>query len=115
MNEWDTFCHLVDKKLTQMNNNVEILQAKIVTEAARSQASCTRIVDEWQAGKPVDGKLKPSDALAALEQFAIILTSVHDDYNALNLAQQALGLPQTVSAQMTSARAELNDLRNVWT
>ena len=68
------------------------MQHKIVAQSSVIQQRIKDIVDEWATKKPVQGSLKPSDALETIRMFESNVAKLKGDYEMLKKAKETLDL-----------------------
>ena len=106
---------ILDKRNRSMEQQVPLLQARIVAE---DKASSKRVIDAasaWAQDKPLRGNMKPSEALEILTKVEFTMKKANLDQKKLIRAKDALGLDHEVEGSAISeALEELADLKEVW-
>ena len=95
------------------------MQQKIVTEDKAVEARTNDYLSEWEKGKPVEGHLRPDEALQQLQIYEGKFSRLKDDRDNVAKAKEALELQEpgalnTSEDRMTVAYEELQDLKGVW-
>ncbi|XP_064484606.1 dynein heavy chain, cytoplasmic-like isoform X2 [Ornithodoros turicata] len=117
--EWSAFNEMMQRKDAAIAAQVASLQMKVVAEDKTVEARTAEFLTEWEKTKPVQGSLKPSDAMSQLALFESKFGRLKEDRDNLAKAKEALELqePGVVSAgdeRLQVALEELQDLKGVW-
>jgi dynein heavy chain 1 len=106
---------ILDKRNRSMEQQVPLLQARVVAEDKASSKRVTDAASAWEHDKPLRGNMKPSDALEILTKFDLTMKKASLDQEKLVRAKDALGLDHEVEGSAISeALEELADLKEVW-
>ncbi|GAB6020623.1 Dynein heavy chain, cytoplasmic [Chamberlinius hualienensis] len=117
--EWGAFNEIIKRKDASIQTQVASLQLKIVTEDKAVEARTSDILVEWEKGKPVEGHLRPDEALSHLTIFEGKFTRLKEDRENVQKAKEALEIqdPGTMSPsdeRVLVAFEEMHDLKGVW-
>ncbi|XP_018494643.2 dynein heavy chain, cytoplasmic [Galendromus occidentalis] len=114
--EWGAFNEMIRRKDAAISTQVASLQMKVVQEDKAVESRTNECLTEWDKSKPVQGSLKPQDAMQQLAIFEGKLTRLREDREKLHKAKEALELElQTGSDERVEvAFEELRDLKGVW-
>lgn len=114
--EWGAFNEMIRRKDAAISTQVASLQMKVVQEDKAVEARTNECLSEWDRCKPVQGSLKPQDAMQQLALFESKLGRLREDRDNLHKAKEALELElQTGSDERVQvAFEELRDLKGVW-
>ncbi|ROT81449.1 Dynein heavy chain, cytoplasmic [Penaeus vannamei] len=98
---------------------VASLQLKIVAEDKAVESRTNDFLQDWEHGKPVEGHIRPDEALQRLQMYESKFTRLKDDRDNVAKAKEALELQEpgalnTSEDRMTVAYEELQDLKGVW-
>lgn len=96
------------------------LQHKIVAEDKAVETRTNEYLQEWERAKPVEGHLRPDQALKDLTLYESKFSKLKDDRDNVAKAKEALELqePSVMNAsddRMSVAHEEMQDLKGVWT
>ena len=117
--EWSAFNDILKRKDQAIQSQVATLVQKIVKESASVEQRGDEAVAEWEQSKPVQGSLRPDQALTSLTIFESKLTRLKDDRENIIRAIEALeitdqGQASTLKERLGVALEELMDLKGVW-
>ncbi|XP_071453347.1 dynein heavy chain, cytoplasmic isoform X3 [Hetaerina americana] len=117
--EWSAFNEIIKRKDSSIQTQVVSLQMKIVAEDKAVEARTSDFLGEWEKGKPVEGHLRPNDALQQLQIFESKFSRLKEERDNVAKAKEALELQEpggisTSEDRMNVVYEELQDLRGVW-
>ncbi|KAK3866515.1 hypothetical protein Pcinc_027959 [Petrolisthes cinctipes] len=117
--EWGAFNEIIRRKDSSIQTQVASLQLKIVAEDKAVESRTNDFLQDWENGKPVEGHLRPDEALQRLSLYESKFTRLKDDRDNVAKAKEALELQEpgalnTSEDRMTVAYEELQDLKGVW-
>ncbi|KAG0726862.1 Dynein heavy chain, cytoplasmic [Chionoecetes opilio] len=117
--EWGAFNEIIRRKDSSIQTQVASLQLKIVAEDKAVESRTNDFLGDWEHGKPVEGHLRPDEALQRLTMYESKFTRLKDDRDNVAKAKEALELQEpgalnTSEDRMTVAYEELQDLKGVW-
>ncbi|TPX59802.1 hypothetical protein PhCBS80983_g02245 [Powellomyces hirtus] len=112
--EWGAFNEILTRKNKSIQEQTAGLQVKIVAEDAVVERKIKDIAIEWEKGKPLQGDIRPADAMAALNIFEGRLVRLKEDYDLVCRAKEALDLDRKVNTKLDPILDELRDLKGVW-
>ena len=95
------------------------LQQKIVAEDRAVEGRTQDYLQDWEKTKPVEGHVRPEDALQRLQMFETKYTRLKEERDNVAKAKEALELQEsgpvsTSEERMQVAFEELQDLKGVW-
>jgi dynein heavy chain 1 len=117
--EWSAFNEIMRRKDSNIQTQVASLQMKIVSEDKTVEGRSNEFLTDWERAKPVEGHIRPEDALQRLSMYETRFTRLKEDRDNVAKAKEALELqePGLVSAsesRLQVAFEELIDLKGVW-
>ncbi|XP_066987022.1 dynein heavy chain, cytoplasmic isoform X2 [Macrobrachium rosenbergii] len=117
--EWGAFNEIIRRKDSSIQTQVASLQLKIVAEDKAVESRTNDFLQDWERGKPVEGHVRPDEALQRLQLYESKFTRLKDDRDNVAKAKEALELQEpgalnTSEDRMTVAFEELQDLKGVW-
>lgn len=117
--EWGAFNEIIKRKDTSIQTQVASLQMKIVAEDKAVETRTTDFLSDWERGKPVEGHLRPDEALQQLQLFESKFARLKEERDNVAKAKEALELQEpggisTSEDRMQVVFEELQDLRGVW-
>ncbi|XP_076178666.1 dynein heavy chain, cytoplasmic isoform X5 [Ptiloglossa arizonensis] len=117
--EWGAFNEILKRKDTSIQTQVASLQMKIVAEDKAVEIRTTDFFSDWERVKPVEGHLRPDDALQQLQLFESKFARLKEERDNVAKAKEALELQEpggvsTSEDRMQVVFEELQDLRGVW-
>ena len=117
--EWGAFNEIIRRKDTSIQTQVSSLQMKIIAEDKTVENRTNDYFGDWERSKPVDGHLRPDEALQKLNIFEGKYVRLKDERDNLTKAKEALELQEGSGNLMTDdkmvvAWEELQDLKGVW-
>lgn len=113
--EWSAFSEILKRKNDSITEQVAGLQLKIVAEDKVVDGRVRDFITEWEANKPLQGHIKAENAITTLNAFESRLNILHDDYNLICRAKEALDLEHTKDDRLSPITEELRNLKAVWT
>ncbi|XP_014790579.2 cytoplasmic dynein 1 heavy chain 1 [Octopus bimaculoides] len=118
--EWSAFTDIIKRKDFSIQTQVASLQMKIVSEDKVVENKTSDLMTDWEKEKPVEGDMRPDEALKALTIFEGKFTRLKDERDNVSRAKEALELAEpgheTLSDEkMRVAFEEMQDLKGVWT
>ncbi|CAG0895372.1 unnamed protein product, partial [Cyprideis torosa] len=105
---------------TLHHQKVSSLQMKIVAEDNAVEARSAEFLGDWEKEKPVEGSLRPEDALMRIQVFENRYVKLRDDRGKVAKAKEALEPQEPGTASVGSETKlqvsfrELQDLKAVW-
>ncbi len=119
--EWSAFNEIIRRKNQSIETQVASLQMKIVAEDKQIETRTMDYIGEWERGKPVDGHLRPSDALQKITLFESRYLRLKEERDNVSKAKEALELEEGVQGggnatadKLGVGWEELQDLKGVW-
>ncbi|XP_019877694.2 dynein heavy chain, cytoplasmic isoform X2 [Aethina tumida] len=117
--EWGAFNEIIKRKDSSIQTQVASLQQKIVSEDKAVECRTNDFLGDWEKCKPVEGHLKPDEALQQLQLFESKFTRLKEERDNVAKAKEALELQEpggisTSEDRMQVVFEELQDLRGVW-
>ncbi|XP_037072682.1 LOW QUALITY PROTEIN: dynein heavy chain, cytoplasmic-like [Pollicipes pollicipes] len=116
--EWGAFNEIIKRKDSSIQAQVASLQMKIVAEDKVVEARTNDYLNEWEKQKPVEGHLRPGEALQQLQLSEARLQRLKEERDNVSRAKEALELGDAVASaaddRLAVAFEELHDLKGVW-
>ncbi|KAJ8974295.1 hypothetical protein NQ317_014466 [Molorchus minor] len=117
--EWGAFNEIIKRKDSSIQTQVASLQQKIVSEDKAVESRTNDFLSDWERSKPVEGHLKPDEALSQLQLFESKFGRLKEERDNVAKAKEALELQEpggvsTSEDRMQVVYEELQDLRGVW-
>lgn len=116
--EWGAFNEILKRKDHSIQNQVALLQTKIMSEEKIVETKTGELIHEWDLNKPVTGTMKPDQALKQLQVFDTKFTRIKEERDNMIKAKDALELRDSSSnsndAKISVSIEELQDLKGVW-
>lgn len=116
--EWGAFNEILKRKDSSIQNQVASLQAKVISEEKVVENRTNELIHEWDVNKPVNGQLKPDQALKSLQVFETKFNRIKEERDNMVKAKDALELRDNVSSsndlRITVSIEEMQDLKGVW-
>lgn len=117
--EWGAFNEIIRRKDSSIQTQVASLQLKIVAEDKAVETRTSDYLADWEKSKPVEGHIRPDEALQKLQIYEGKYSRLKDDRDNVAKAKEALELQEpgalnTSEDRMTVAYEELQDLKGVW-
>ena len=118
--EWGVFNDIIKRKDLSIQDQVAVLRTKIVAEDKLVETRTGDYLTEWDKTKPVEGHLRPEDALKDLALYEANFQRLKSDRDKVAKAKEALelqepGSPSSSEERMGVANEEMLDLKDVWT
>uniref|UniRef100_T1JGT9 Dynein heavy chain, cytoplasmic n=1 Tax=Strigamia maritima TaxID=126957 RepID=T1JGT9_STRMM len=117
--EWGAFNEIIKRKDTSIQAQVSNLQMKIVAEDKLVEARSNDVLASWEKGKPVEGHLRPDEAISQLVVYESKFSRLKEDRDNVQKAKEALELQEQGSLSASDERVqvafeEMQDLKGVW-
>lgn len=113
--QFQQFEQLLAKKTRAMDEQVPLLQSRVVAEDKVSTQRAADLMSSWEEEKPLRGNLGPEKAMEVLSNFEFKLKKAQLDHENLIKAKDALGLEATAGDNtISSCLDELADIKEVW-
>ncbi|XP_039279680.1 dynein heavy chain, cytoplasmic [Nilaparvata lugens] len=117
--EWSAFNEIIKRKDSSIQTQVQSLQQKIVAEDKAVESRTHDFLVDWEHSKPVEGRLRPDEALQQLQLFESKFARLKEERDNVAKAKEALELQDpggvvTSEDRMAVVFEELQDLRGVW-
>ncbi|KFD71623.1 hypothetical protein M514_05338 [Trichuris suis] len=117
--EWLAFSDILVRRDRAIQNQVNVLQAKIRQENSVVETRSGEIIADWNANKPIAGDQRPSVAMQTLSIYEAKLLRLKEERDNIVRAKEALELKETAHPTVHGERLkvaieELNDLKHVW-
>ncbi|CAG9813267.1 unnamed protein product [Phaedon cochleariae] len=117
--EWGAFNEIIKRKDSSIQTQVASLQQKIVSEDKAVESRTNDFLIDWERSKPVEGHLRPDEALSQLQLFESKFARLKEERDNVAKAKEALELQEpggisTSEDRMMVVYEELQDLRGVW-
>eukprot|EP01091_Cochliopodium_minus_P010435 TRINITY_DN2760_c1_g1_i1.p1 TRINITY_DN2760_c1_g1~~TRINITY_DN2760_c1_g1_i1.p1 ORF type:complete len:4604 (+),score=1553.39 TRINITY_DN2760_c1_g1_i1:76-13887(+) len=115
--EWSAFLEILERKNTAINNQIPILQEKIITEANSVDSKTELCLKEWTEKRP-SGSVKFDEALNTIALFEGRVKNLRAQVEKVEKARIALNLGSNFTLKNTPKliplEEELKDLHDVW-
>lgn len=92
--EWGAFNEIIKRKDSSIQTQVASLQMKIVSEDKAVETRTNDFLTDWERGKPVEGHLRPEDALSQLQLFESKFSRLKEERDNVAKAKEALELQE---------------------
>ena len=92
--EWSAFNEIIKRKDSAIQTQVATLQMKILAEDKTVEARTSEYLGEWDKTKPVEGSLKPYDALKRINIFETKFNKLKEERDNIFKAKEALELQE---------------------
>jgi dynein heavy chain 1 len=90
--EWSAFNEIMRRKDTTIQTQVASLQMKIVVEDKLVEGRSTEYLSDWEKAKPVEGNIRPEEALQRLNMYEARLLRLQEDRDNVAKAKETLEL-----------------------
>lgn len=106
---------LLAKRNRTMQEQVPLLQSRIVAEDKANAQRVSDLVNDWEQNKPLMGNITPDQAIEALTKFEFNMKKAQLDQENLVKAKDALGLDVgPITNEISGCLDEVSDLQEVW-
>jgi dynein heavy chain 1 len=116
--EWAALQQILRRKSEKMEQSMDGLQAKIMSQASMVDTKVKEIEAEWQQNKPLHGSTKHSAAIETLNLFEGRLNRVREQADQIVDAKEALELTGGdgggSTGDLEDIKEEMEALRDVW-
>ncbi|XP_073982188.1 dynein heavy chain, cytoplasmic isoform X4 [Rhodnius prolixus] len=117
--EWSAFNEIIKRKDLSIQAQVLSLQQKMVAEDRAVEARTNDLLVDWEHSKPIEGRLRPDEALQQLTEFEVKFSRLKEERDNVAKAKEALELQYTGASSGSEERVmvmfeEMQDLREVW-
>ena len=112
--EWIALNEILNRKIQIVDDQTDALRAKISAEDKVISGKVAEVEAQWNAEKPVSGKIPPAGALSTLRSFQSRLTTLRSELDMVLKAKEALDLPSSSSNILPTILEEVQDFTSVW-
>jgi dynein heavy chain 1 len=106
---------LLSKKSTTMQEQVPLLQSRIIAEDKATSQRVMDLINDWEQNKPLMGNVTPDQAIETLTKFEFNIKKAQLDQENLSKAKDALGMDVGPgSDEIARCLDEVFDLTEVW-
>eukprot|EP00804_Cyclotella_cryptica_P026574 CCRYP_014010-RA/>CCRYP_014010-RA protein AED:0.03 eAED:0.03 QI:237/1/1/1/0.92/0.78/14/3696/3180 len=106
---------LLAKRTRTMEEQMPLLQSRIVAEDKANVQRVADLVDDWERNKPLLGNITPQQALEALTKFEFAMKKAQLDQENLIKAKDSLNLDVgEIKNNISSYLVEVSELTEVW-
>ncbi|KAF8758753.1 Dynein heavy chain [Rhizoctonia solani] len=113
--EWSAYNEILKRKNDSIQEQMAGLQLKTIAEDKVVENKITDLLAEWEAARPVQGRIPADVALSTISTFEVKLNRVQEDYDLVCRAKEALGLELVRHQRLDPVIEEMRDLKGVWT
>lgn len=92
--EWGAFNEIIKRKDSSIQTQVASLQQKIVLEDKAVETRTNDFLVDWERSKPVEGHLRPDEALSQLQFFESKFARLKEERDNVAKAKEALELQE---------------------
>lgn len=110
--EWGAFNEIMRRKDSSIQNKVNILQVKIIAEDKAVEGRTQDYLTEWEKNKPVEGALRPDEALQKLAIFESKYSRLKEERDNVGKAKEALELQEAGPSSASEDRMQPRKLRH---
>ncbi|KAK9478362.1 dynein heavy chain, N-terminal region 1-domain-containing protein [Lipomyces japonicus] len=113
--EWMAFREILSKQAKLINEHLETLRSKIVTENKLWQEQVHRTVSSWNENKPVTATaINPQIAFATLEKYNELFNALKNENELLLSARSILEINVLTNPNLDVSIQEVADFKFVW-
>ena len=109
--EWGAFNEIMRRKDSSIQNKVNSLQVKIIAEDKAVEGRTQDYLTEWEKNKPVEGALRPDEALQKLAIFESKYSRLKEERDNVGKAKEALELQEAGPSSASEDRMQPRKLR----
>ncbi|KAH7340377.1 dynein heavy chain protein 1 [Rhizoctonia solani] len=113
--EWSAYNEILKRKNDSIQEQMAGLQLKTIAEDKVVENKITDLLAEWEAARPVQGRISADVALSTISTFEVKLNRVQEEYDLVCRAKEALGLELVRHQRLDPVIEEMRDLKGVWT
>jgi dynein heavy chain 1, cytosolic len=113
-NEWDAFKEILDRKSRIVQEQTEVLRAKIAAEDQMIKSRIAETVIQWNEEKPISGNIEPEHASAVLGSFRSRFEKLETETELVSKAKESLDLPDSRDTTIAAVLEEIHDFMSVW-
>lgn len=113
--EWSAFNEILKRKNASIQDQLPGLQAKITAQDQILREKISTLTVDWEQNKPIQGRIQPEEALAAITSFDSRLQQMSDERDLMTRAKESLELDHRPDDRLEPITEELSDLKGVWT
>lgn len=112
--EWDAFNDILDRKSKIVQDQTEVLRAKITAEDQMIKSRITETIAQWNEEKPISGTIEPEKASAVLASFGSRFEKLQTESEMVSKAKDSLDLPDSQDGTIAAVLEEVHDFMSVW-
>eukprot|EP00916_Digyalum_oweni_P025987 GHVL01042788.1.p1 GENE.GHVL01042788.1~~GHVL01042788.1.p1 ORF type:complete len:2866 (+),score=438.01 GHVL01042788.1:781-8598(+) len=112
--EWEAFEQILNRKLAMLDKDLPNLKGQIIHQDRLVDDKIKLLFADWVTQKPLQGDVKPGQAIDVLNLFEGKLGKVKDDFHNLMDAKKALNMEVGNSEILNPLEEEVTNLKYVW-
>jgi len=112
--EWDAFKEILDRKSKIVQDQTEVLRAKITAEDKMIKSRIAETAGHWEEEKPISGTIDPDTASALLGSFRARFEKLQAESEVVSRAKESLDLLDRPDSTIAAALEEVHDFTSVW-
>ena len=113
--EWSALKQIFTKKSKAMDDQIPVLQGKMLAEEKSIMQKIHEIEEEWKQKRPDRGDLLPSDAINTLSILEQKLSREKVAYTTVCKAKELLGMEPGDMEKILVLEDDMSSLKSVWT
>ncbi|CEM16453.1 unnamed protein product [Vitrella brassicaformis CCMP3155] len=113
--EWEAFEQILGRKAALMEREIPNLKTQIIQKDRLLDEKIKQAYAEWSSAKPLQGNVRPNQAMDTLSVFESRLGKLNEEYDKVVKAKELLDMDVGTSDVLAPLREEVENLKGVWT
>ena len=112
--EWESFEQILARRNRILEHELPKLRSVLVQKDKQLEENITQLYAEWSIQKPVQGSLKPTDAMQVIQDFDERLQMLREQHSQLVQLKKSLHMEIGDVEALAPLQEEMGSLKDVW-
>ncbi|CAJ1328908.1 unnamed protein product [Effrenium voratum] len=112
--EWEAFEQILARRNRILEHELPKLRSVLVQKDKQLEENITQLYAEWSSQKPVQGSLKPTDAMKVIKDFDERLQMLREQHSQLLQLKKSLQMEVGDVEALAPLQEEMENLKDVW-
>lgn len=112
--EWESFEQILSRRNRILEHELPKLRSVLVQKDKQLEENITQLYSEWSSQKPVQGSLKPTNAMQVIKEFDERLQLLQEQHSQLVQLKKSLHMEVGDVETLAPLQEEMGSLKDVW-
>lgn len=112
--EWEAFQQILARRNRILEHELPKLRSVLVQKEKQLDESMTMLYAEWSSQKPVQGSIKPTNAMQVIKEFDERLQKLRESHHQLVQLKKSLQMEGSSAEGLAPLQEEMGNLKEVW-